>query len=141
MNTTLDQANTILVTERIQQFEEIFAEKVTALRTLILKADASIKEKIEWNFPCFYIGESCEPSSHVDREKVLIEMNLRHNKIILVFPTGNKVKGATGIYEGSYKDGRRIVPLGDLEDINEKAQLLTAVIQKWVKVSQEPTLK
>jgi hypothetical protein len=135
MDNNLDHTNAAMVVDRIQKLEETFAQKVALVRNHILQADPSIKEKIEWNFPCFYIGDSVAPEDHIDRANVLIEMNLRHNKIILVFPTGTLVKGVTGIYEGSYKDGRRIVPMGDIADIEEKAPLLIAVIKKWIKAA------
>lgn len=135
MDHNLDLTNAAMVADRIQKLEETFAHKVALVRNIIIQTDPSIKEKIEWNFPCFYIGASVAADDHVDRANVLIEMNLRHNKIILVFPTGTLVKGVTGIYEGSYKDGRRIVPMGDIADIEDKAPLLQAVIKKWIKVA------
>ncbi len=137
MSNTYDETNHALVLERIQNLEENFSLKVQAVREVILQAYPSIKEKIEWNFPCFYVGETVAPSGLTDRENVLIEMNLRHNKIILVFPTGTKVKGVTGIYEGSYKDGRRIVPITTLEDLAEKTTALTSVIQQWIKATEK----
>jgi hypothetical protein len=141
MDISNNDSNTLLVTEKIQQFEEAFVDKIQIVRNIIMMADPNIREKIEWNFPCFYIGDVVASTDFVERDKVLIEMNLRHKKIILVFPSGTIVKGVTGIYEGSYKDGRRIVPMGDLEDIAEKAPLLTAVVQKWIAAATSKKAK
>ncbi len=132
MDTTILN-NSEAVTERIQSLEESFAEKVQAVRQVILSADPLIIEAMEYKSPCFYYTGEMPAFEPEERKSTVIEMNLRHNKIILVFPSGAIVKGPTGIFEGSYKDGRRLVPIGDLQDIADKEEMLVSVIKKWIK--------
>ena len=62
----------------------------------------------------------------------MIVMNLYKNRIMLVFPSGAKVKDA--LLEGDYKDGRRMIVFEDLDDVIAKEKKLQAIIKKWLKV-------
>ena len=37
---------------------------------------------------------------------------------MLVFPSGAKIKDKTGLLQGDYKDGRRIIIFKNMEDVN-----------------------
>ena len=45
----------------------------------------------------------------------IIVFNLFKGRIMLVFPGGAKVKDASGLLEGDYKDGRRFIVFKDVK--------------------------
>ena len=45
----------------------------------------------------------------------IIVFNLFKGRIMLVFPSGAKVKDASGLLEGDYKDGRRFIVFKDVK--------------------------
>ena len=56
---------------------------------------------------------------------------------MLVFPSGAKVNDTSGLLEGDYKDGRRIVIFKDLKDVKAKEKFLRQVIKDWLKLVDE----
>lgn len=60
-------------------------------------------------------------------------MNLRNKEyVLLVFPTGAKVKDTTGLLEGAYADGRRMVKIGNVKDARDKKKALKIRIKAWL---------
>jgi hypothetical protein len=53
--------------------------------------------------------------------------------ILLVFPTGARVTDGSGIFEGTYTDGRRMMKILDLKDLKAKEKALQQVINEWLK--------
>lgn len=65
----------------------------------------------------------------------LIVSNFRQkDHVLLVLPSGAKVNDTTGLLEGDYKDGRRLVKIYDLKDLKSKEKGLQKVIREWLKV-------
>ena len=64
----------------------------------------------------------------------MIVLNLYKNRIMLVFPSGAKVKDKSGLLEGNYKDGRRITIFKDMDDVKTKEKTLQKVIKDWLKL-------
>ena len=40
----------------------------------------------------------------------------------------------TTLFEGDYKDGRRLIRIDNIEDLFNKEKEITSVIDEWVKV-------
>ena len=53
---------------------------------------------------------------------------------MLVFPSGVKVNDTSGLLEGDYKDGRRMVTFNDMNDVKAKGKNLQKVIKAWLKL-------
>jgi hypothetical protein len=53
---------------------------------------------------------------------------------LLVFPSGAKVNDESGLLQGDYKDGRRIIILKDMKDVKSKEKALQNVIKEWLKL-------
>jgi hypothetical protein len=64
----------------------------------------------------------------------MIVMNLFKGRIMLVFPSGEKVNDISGLLEGNYKDGRRISTFKNLNDVKEKEKPLKKIIKDWLKL-------
>src|SRR5260370_26619236 len=117
------------VTQHIQKLDPAIRDTVETLRQIILNTDKEIGECIKWNNPSFYYTGEMKPFDPKEYKREIIVMNLFKNRIMLVFPSGAKVKDTTGFLEGDYKDGRRIVIFKDLVDIKAKEKKLKKIIK------------
>jgi len=121
------------VSLHIQKLEPTLAKVVESLRKIILGTDKEIGERIKWNNPSFYYSGEMKPFDPKEYKREIIVFNLYKGRIMLVFPSGAKLKDATGFLEGEYKDGRRIVVFKDMEDVKSKEKVLQKVIRDWLK--------
>ncbi len=62
----------------------------------------------------------------------LAVFNLFKGRIMLVFPSGARVNDISGLLEGDYKDGRRLIVFKDMADVLAKETQLRAVIRDWL---------
>ncbi|MGL4596807.1 MAG: DUF1801 domain-containing protein [Bacteroidia bacterium] len=121
------------VTAYIQKLDPEFAKLVNAVRELILSSSNEIGEHIKWNSPAFfYLGEM-KAFDAKEYKRDLAVMHLRKGFVMLVFPTGASIPDKTGLLEGNYTDGRRLVNLKTLNDVKTKGKDLQKVIQQWLK--------
>jgi hypothetical protein len=125
------------VTTHIKKLEAPLAKIVQHLRKLILSTDNQIGERIKWNNPSFYYTGEMKDSDPKEYKRELIVFNLHKGKIMLVLPSGAKVNDASGLLEGDYKDGRRLIIFKDLADVKAKEKDLQKIIKKWLKLVDE----
>ena len=126
-----------IVTAHIQKLDPALGKIVKAIRQIILKTDQSIGERIKWNNPsCYYTGEM-KPFDPKEYKREIVVFNLFKGRIMLVFPSGAKVKDASGLLEGDYKDGRGITIFKDLKDVKSKEKALQKVIKEWLKLVEK----
>ncbi len=75
------------------------------------------------------------PSDPKEYKRYFIVFNLfKKDCIRLVFPSGAKVNDTSGLLEGSYADGRRLVLFYSLEDVNSKKETMQWVIKEWLRL-------
>jgi hypothetical protein len=122
------------VTAHIQRLEPGLSKIVEVIRQIILSTDKEIGERIKWNNPSFYYTGEMKPFDPKEYKREIIVMNLFKGRIMLVFPSGAKVKDSSGILQGDYKDGRRIIIFKDLKDVKSKEKALKSVIKQWLKM-------
>ena len=122
------------VSEHIAKLEPQIGEIIEAIRQIILSTDTEIGERIKWNNPSFYYTGEMKPFDPKEYKREIIVMNLHKSRIMLVFPSGAKVNDTSGLLEGDYKDGRRLVTFKDIEDVNAKAETLQNIIKKWLSL-------
>jgi hypothetical protein len=122
------------VTEHISKLEPTLAEVVETLRQIILSTDKEIGERIKWNNPSFYYTGEMKEFDPKEFKRDMIVMNLFKGRIMLVFPSGEKVNDISGLLEGNYKDGRRISTFKNLNDVKEKEKPLKKIIKDWLKL-------
>jgi hypothetical protein len=120
------------VTANIKNLEPELAKIIEHLRKIILTTDKEIGEQIKWNNPCFFYTGQMKPFDPKEYMREIIVFNLFKGRIMLVFPSGDKVKDMSGLLEGDYKDGRRIIIFKDLKDVKAKEKILQDVIKKWL---------
>jgi hypothetical protein len=121
------------VSVHIQKLVEPIRETVELLRKIILATDKEIGERIKWNNPSFYFTGEMKPFDPKEYKREMIVFNLFKGRIMLVFPSGARINDTSGLLEGDYKDGRRIVIFKDLNDVKAKEKILKQVIKSWIK--------
>jgi hypothetical protein len=122
------------VTRHIKKLEPEVGKIVEVIREIILSTDKEIGERIKWNNPSFYYTGEMKPFDPKEYKREIIVFNLFKGRIMLVFPSGAKVKDTNGLLEGDYKDGRRVVIFKDLKDAKAKEKALQQIIKTWLKL-------
>jgi len=122
------------VTQHVKKLEPELGNIVEVIRQIILSTDKEIGERIKWNNPSFYYTGEMKPFDPKEYKREIIAFNLFKGRIMLVFPSGAKVKDGSGLLEGDYKDGRRITVFKDLKDVKVKEKALRDVIKAWLQL-------
>jgi hypothetical protein len=131
----LKKTDSELVTELIQKQEAGYGKLLEAVRKVILNTDKTIGEQIKWNSPAFYYTGEMKPFDPKEYKRDIVVYNLRNpDYVLLVFPTGAKIKDDSGLLEGDYKDGRKLAKITDLKDLKAKEKSLQKVIKAWLKL-------
>ena len=78
-----------------------------------------------------------KPFDPKEYKREIVVFNLFKGKIMLVFPSGAKVNDTTGLLEGDYKDGRRLIVFKDMKDVKSKEKALQKVIKDWLKLIEK----
>ncbi|MBK8088711.1 MAG: DUF1801 domain-containing protein [Chitinophagaceae bacterium] len=125
------------VTEHIKKLEPAFGNVIEAIRQVILKSDKEVGEHIKWNNPSFYYTGEMKPFDPKEYKRDIIVMNLYKGRIMLVFPSGAKIKDTSGLLEGDYTDGRRTMIFTDLKDVKAKEKALQTLIKEWLKTVEK----
>ena len=120
------------VTAYIQQLDPTFAKAVETLRQVILGVGKEVGEQIKWNSPSFFYTGEMKAFNANEYKRDIVVMNLHKGNILLVFPTGATIKDSSGLLEGDYTDGRRLIRFDDLADIKAKSKTLQAIIKTWL---------
>ena len=120
------------VTEHIQKLDPTLRKIVETVRKTILSVDTEVGERIKWNNPSFYYTGEMKPFDPKEYKREIAVFNLFKGRVMLVFPSGAKIKDKTGFLEGDYKDGRRTVIFKDLDDTIAKEKTLKKIIKEWL---------
>lgn len=130
------KTNTRLITEYIEKLDAPVAQIVQAIRQIVLSMDPEIGEEIKWNAPSFLYTGEMKPFNPKEYKRYIIVMNL-HKRILLVFPSGAKVNDNTGLLEGDYADGRRLIYIKDIDDLKSKETGIKKVISGWLALVEK----
>lgn len=121
------------VTQFIEESNHPLADVMKALRELLLTTDNEIAEHIKWNAPAFYYNGQMAGFDAKEYKRDLAVYHIRKNdQILLVLPTGAIIQDTAGILEGNYADGRRMVIIRSMDDLNAKKEGLQAAIKNWI---------
>lgn len=120
------------VADIIGKHEPAVAEIIRFLRDVILETDPEISEQVKWNSPAFYYTGDMKPFDPKEYKRDIVVMNLHRGRILLVFPTGARINDTTGILEGKYTDGRKMVTIADMDDARARADALQTVLRDWL---------
>lgn len=126
--------NSNKVSAHIKRLEASVGAAIQYIRQVILSTDKEIGEQIKWNSPCFYYKGTMKPFDPKEYKRDIVVVNQHKGNILLVFPTGAKVNDTSGLLEGNFTDGRRLVRFKDIDDVKAKQDLLKTVIIEWLKL-------
>jgi hypothetical protein len=132
MPKTKDIHDPAAVSAHIQKLDPAFAKSIETLRQSILGAGKEIGEQIKWNSPSFFYTGDMKAFNAKEYKRDIVVMNLHKENILLVFPTGATIDDSSGLLEGDYTDGRRLIRFRDLADIKAKSKALQQIIRKWL---------
>ena len=121
------------VDQLISKLDPAIRPVIERLREIILSTDKLIGEQIKWNSPSFYYTGEMKPFDPREYKRDIGVLNLHRGRIMMVLPTGARIEDSTGLLEGDYKDGRRMIIFKDLQDVDAKKKALQGVIKKWLK--------
>ena len=130
-------SDTEQVTEHIKKLDPAIGKIVETIRQIILSTDKEIGERIKWNNPSYYYTGEMKPFDPKEYKRDIVVVNFRKNKILLVFPTGAIINNKSGLLEGDYKDGRRLVNFTDLNDVKAKEKALKNVLRQWLNLVEK----
>jgi hypothetical protein len=122
------------VTGLIQKLEQPVAEAVGLLRQIFLTTDKEISEQIKWNSPSFYYNGDMKPFDPKEYKRDIAVVNLTRGRLMLVFPTGAIIHDTSGLLEGNYTDGRRMISFKDTADVKAKEESLRNIIAEWLRL-------
>jgi hypothetical protein len=132
----MTKSGTETVNAYIQKLDEPTASIVETLRQIILSTHPEIGEEIKWNAPSFYYTGEMKPFNPKEYKRHIIVMNL-HNRILMVLSSGAKVNDTSGLLEGDYTDGRRLIKITSMDDVKKKETALRKVIQNWLSLVEK----
>ncbi len=122
------------VDQYIQNLEPALAKTVDAIRQIILASSKLVDQQIKWNSPSFYYSGKMKDFDPKEYKRDIAVLNLHKGRILLVLPTGAKIADSTGLLEGAYKDGRRLITFKDLADVQSKQSQLKKIIKDWIRL-------
>jgi hypothetical protein len=130
------QSNAELVTGYIQNLDAPVTGIVETIRQIVLSTDPEIGEEIKWNAPSFLYTGEMKPFNPKEYKRYIMVMNL-HKRILLVFPSGAKVNDTSGLLEGDYADGRRLIHIKSMDDLKSKEAGIRKVIKDWLALVEK----
>jgi hypothetical protein len=125
-------SDTKLVTEFIQKLEIQTSETIAFLRQTILETDKEIGEQIKWNSPSFYYTGAMKSFNPKEYKRDIVVINVHRGNILLVFPTGAKVKENKVLDAVDYPDGRKIIKIANIEDAKAKHDAIETFLKDWL---------
>ena len=110
------------------------AKLLETIRRVILGTDKEISEQIKWNAPSFYYSGEMKAFDAKEYKRDIVVYNLHKKEyVLLVFPSGAKINNDSGLLEGDYKDGRRLLKIMDLKDLKAKEKNLQKALKDWLR--------
>lgn len=105
-----------------------------ALRKLILSVDKTIGEGIAWNAPVFFYTGKMEAFDPKEYRRYIVGFNFfKKDELRIIFLHGADATDKTGILQGDYKDGRRLVSFTSLADLKTKEKAVKDIVKELLK--------
>ncbi len=110
---------------------------VNKIRENLLSISDEISEEVKWNSPSFYYNGEMKPFNPREYKRDIVVLNIREERILLVFPTGAKIPDDNGFLEGNFADGRKMVTIRSIEELESKQKLLQRSIVDWINLVEK----
>jgi hypothetical protein len=107
---------------------------IDEIRSVVLESSPEITEHIKWNSPAYHYKGGLLIDDPRKYSRDILVFNLRNAKhILLIFPSGALVHGVSPILTGDYADGRRMVNIATMKELEESAVEIKKVINAWIE--------
>jgi hypothetical protein len=112
---------------------------VQAIRKVIVGTDKEIGEQIKWNSLCLYYTGDMKPFNPKEYKRDIVVFNLmKQESVLLVFPTGAVISDKSGLLEGKFTDGRKVIKFSSVEQVKERQKDLKNCINDWLSKVEKP---
>ena len=118
--------------EYINSLQHPLKEVVLVLRKTILETDSQIAEQIEWNALAYYYTGEMKPFNPKEYKRDIIVFNLKKKEYMHSYSTGASINDTTGLLEGDFPDGRKVVKFSILSEVENREKDLQKVIRGWL---------
>jgi hypothetical protein len=123
------------VDEFMKTLKHPMKDVVKYVRQVILSTDKQIGEGIYWNAPTFYFTGKIKPFEPKEYKRYIVGFVFNKQDCVrMVFLQGARVTDKSGILEGDYKDGRRLIVFNSLEDAKSKEPEFRKIIKELIKL-------
>jgi hypothetical protein len=112
------------LTQYMQDLQHPMKDLIETLRELIKSVHPDIKERIKWNAPSYYFGETDFLTFGPPARK--------KDQVMLVFHHPYIVQIKSKLLEGNYKD-RRLMTFSNSNELHEKEQDLKAILNELLE--------
>ena len=134
-NLTLGVSESEKVDEYMNSLKHPLLPIVHYLREYITNVNKKIGEGIYWNAPVFFYTGSMKPFNPKEYKRYIVGFNFfKQDCIRMIFLQGELASDPTGLLEGDYKDGRRLVQFKSMEEVKSKEKELKKIILQLVKL-------
>lgn len=112
---------------------------VQAIRKVITSTDKEIGEQIKWNSLCLYYTGDMKPFNPKEYKRDIVVLNLmKQEYVLLVFPTGAVITDKSGLLEGKFTDGRKVIKFSSVEEVKSREKDLKSCIKDWLSKVEKP---
>jgi hypothetical protein len=133
-NITTGISDTETVNKFMADLKYPLSDALQYLRKYILSVDKNIGECIFYNAPAFFYTGKIKPFEPKEYKRYIVGCNLfKKDTLRIIFLRGANVDDPTGLLEGDYKDGRRIVSFKSIADIKSKETELKNIIKELLE--------
>jgi hypothetical protein len=124
-----------VVDEFMSHLKHPMIRVIKYLRTFILDIDKTIGEGIFWNAPTFYFTGKMKPFNPKEYKRYIVGFNFyKQDTVRLIFLRGADATDKTGLLEGDYEDGRRIISYKSMAEVKKSEMELKKIIKQLLKL-------
>lgn len=121
------------VEEYMEQCTHPLKEVVEQLRRIMGDVDPDIGEQVKWNSPAFLFNGEMAPFDPKEYRRDIAVVNLnKKDKVLLVFPSGNRIPVSPVLQDENLTDGRKLVGFTGIPDLIEKKAALENLLRYWL---------
>ncbi len=105
------------------------------LREMILSIDKTIGEGIFWNAPTFYFTGQMKQFDPKEYKRYIVGFNFyKKDTIRLIFLKGADATDPNALFEGDYKDGRRIISYKSIHEVKKSEIALRNIVKQLIQL-------
>lgn len=122
------------VDDFMQNLNHPLKSLIQNLRKIIRVSHSEIEEEIKWNAPAFYYTGKIQNTDPKVYQKYIAVFNFqKKDQIRIIFISGGLIQDTTGLFEGDFKDNRRMMVFKTQRELTKAEPDIRSVIQKIIQ--------